>query len=343
MKYRVGVAGYGLSGRYFHLPLLRSLPDEYEVKALAAGSRAAEAARELPGVEIVRSAEELFRLPGLDLAVVATPSGLHEAHARAALEAGLAVVLEKPFAASAEEAEGLIRTAEAAGRPLAVFHNRRWDADFLTLCGLLENGRLGEISEAEFRWERFRPVVQDRWKERPGPGSGLLWDLGPHLFDQASRLFGPFDWVQADVQAQRPGAVTDDWFHAVLGAGPRRIILHAGFLAPGADFHYRVHGAGATFRTFGEDGQEAALKSGALPGCPGWGAMPGAGLLSFPDGTGERLDLSGGDWREFYRTLAAALDGRGPLPVDPAGALETLRLMEAAKASSETGRRIILR
>lgn len=342
MSRKAGIVGYGLSGRTFHLPLIRSLPVDFEVSAVAAGSRFEEAARELPEARIVRTAEELFRLPGLDLAVIASPSGLHAAHARAALEAGLAVVLEKPFASTVREAETLIRASEAAGLPLAVFHNRRWDADFRTLSGLLDRDALGEVSEAEFRWERFRPSVQDRWKERPGPGSGLLWDLGPHLFDQACRLFGPFDWVMADVAAQRPGTRVDDWFHAVLGSGKRRIILHAGCLAPDTGFHYRVHGAKATFRTFGEDGQEAVLRAGGLPGSPGWGTMPGAGLLSRPDGSEERMDLAGGDWREFYRGLAAALAGRGSLPVEPAGALETLRLMEAAKVSSETGRRVTL-
>lgn len=342
MSHTVGLAGYGLSGKTFHLPLIRSLPGEFELVAVAAGSRSEEARRDLPGVRIVRTAEELFSLSGLDLAVIATPSGLHADHARAALEAGLAVVLEKPFAASLREAEDLVRLSESVGKPLLVFHNRRWDADFRTLGSLLETGRLGDVSEAEFRWERFRPLVQDRWKERPQPGSGLLWDLGPHLFDQALLLFGPFDWVLADLAVQRPGAQVDDWFHVVLGAGTRRIILHAGCLAPNPGFHYRIHGSLGTFQTFGEDGQEAVLRAGGLPGCTGWGTMPGAGLMVRPDGSEERMDLAGGDWRDFYRGLVSALDGSGRLPVDPEGALKTLRLMEAARASSETGRRIIL-
>lgn len=343
MSYTVGLAGYGLAGRTFHIPLIRSLPREYELSAVAAGSRCEEARKDLPGVRIVRTAEELFRLPGLDLAVVATPSGLHAAHARAALEAGLAVVLEKPFASSVQEGETLVRLSESCGKPLQIFHNRRWDADFRTLERILKDRGLGDISEAEFRWERFRPSVQDRWKERPGPGSGLLWDLGPHLFDQALRLFGPFEWVLADVAAQRPGARVDDWFHVVLGGGSRRIILHAGCLAPDPGHHYRIHGSLGTFRTFGEDGQEAHLRAGDLPGCPGWGTMPGAGLLVRTDGTEERLDLVGGDWREFYRSMASALDGTGGFPVDPEGALETLRLMEAARVSSNTGQRVILK
>ena len=342
MRYRTGVAGYGASGRYFHLPLLRSLPDQFEVCAVAAGSRVSEAERDLPGIAIVRTAEELFKLPGLDLAVIATPSGLHAAHAGSALRSGLHVVLEKPFASTLEEAEGLLQAAGQAGLRLTVFHNRRWDADFRTLRGLLEDGRLGSVTEAEFRWERWRPSVQDRWKERPGPGSGLLWDLGPHLFDQADRLFGPFEWVWADIQAQRPGARTDDWFHVLLGKGPSRVILHAGSSSPSEGFHYRVQGKAASFQTFGEDGQESALKSGVLPGGMGWGLMPGAGLLSFPDGTEERVDLAGGDWREFYRGLARSLNGEGPPPVEPVEALGVLVLMEAARESSETGRRIML-
>ncbi len=342
MRRQVGLAGYGLSGRIIHRSLIRSLPEDFELAAVAAGSRGAEARAENPGARVVETAEELFRLPGLDLAVIATPSGLHAAHARAALEAGLAVVLEKPLASDLPEAEGLLEASGKAGLTVAVFHNRRWDADFRTLRNLLRDDRLGDVREAEIRWEKFRPSVQDRWKERPGPGSGALWDLGPHLFDQANLLFGPFDWVQADVAALRPGARTDDWFHVLLGAGTRRVVLHAGSQAPRPDFHFRVHGSRATFRTFGEDPQEARLRAGGAPGESGWGTLPGAGLLSFPDGREERVDLTGGDWREFYRALAADLDGRGPGPVEPAGALDTLRLMEAARTSSESGRRILL-
>lgn len=343
MKIRVGVAGYGLSGKTFHIPLLRSLGDDFDLRAVAAGSRVEEAGRDLPDVRIVATAEELALLPDLDLAVIATPSALHAAHARTALEAGLHVMLEKPFAATEREAHGLIDLARKRSRLLTVFHNRRFDSDFLTLRNLLADGKLGAVREAEFRWERYRPQVKARWKELPGPGSGLLWDLSPHLFDQANLLFGPFEWVMADVQAQRPNAQADDWFHVVLGSHTSRVILHAGSLAPCPGFHYRVHGERASFFTYGEDPQEGLLRSGAAPGCPLWSRMPGAGVLVRPDGSEDRLDLSGGDWRDFYRALAAALRGEGLVPVEPGQALGVLRLMEAARRSSDEGNRIRLK
>ncbi len=342
MRIRAGIVGYGLSGRTFHLPLLRSLPALYELRAVAAGSRAEKAAAELPGVSVVSAAEDLFRLLDLDLAVIATPAALHSAHARAALDAGLHVVLEKPFSSDSSAARSILDTAERRGRLLTVFHNRRLDSDFRSLASLLDRGELGPVNEAEFRWERFRPGVRDRWKERAGPGSGLLWDLGPHLFDQASMLFGPFDWVLADTAAQRSGAETEDWFHVVLGKGTLRVVLHGGCLAPSPGFRYRVHGERGTFLSFGEDPQEALLRAGKLPGCPGWARMPGAGLLVRPDGSEERLDLSGGDWREFYVALASAIRGESQPPVNPEEALRVLELMEAAKRSSDSGLRIPL-
>ena len=342
MKYRVGVAGYGLSGKNFHIPLLKSLSQDYEIRAVAAGKRVREASSDLPDTIVVASAEELFRVPDLDLVVIATPSGLHAAHARAALEAGLHVVLEKPFATTLSEADGLIETAHRKGRILTIFHNRRYDADFRFVRHIIERGELGAAYEAEFRWDRFRPQVRDRWKERPGPGSGLLWDLSPHLFDQANILFGPFDWIWANTETQRDGAGADDWFHVVLGRGKVRVILHAGSMAPHAGFHYRIHGETGTFLSYGEDSQEWLLRSGERPGCTGWGTLPKPAVLFRPDGSEERSEPAGGDWRDFYRALAPALGGMGPVPVDALEARGVLALMAAARASSENGRRVDL-
>jgi len=321
---------------------LKSLPDEYEIRAVAAGSRAKEAALDLPEAVVVASAEELFRLSNLDLAVIATPSGLHAGHARMALDAGLHVVMEKPFAATIDEAEALLPIARGKKKILTVFHNRRFDSDFLALKSILKNKELGEVREAEFRWERYRPQVRTRWKEQKGSGSGLLWDLSPHLFDQANILFGPFDWVMADIEAQRKGAEVDDWFHIILGSGKTRVILHCGSLAVYKGFHYRVYGTQGTYLSYGDDSQESLLQQGEAPGCPGWGFMPGSGRLIRPDGSEERRDLSGGDWRDFYRVLATALRGTGNAPVDPEEALRVLALMEAARESSHCGRRIVL-
>ncbi|MCK7503660.1 MAG: hypothetical protein MZV70_05785 [Desulfobacterales bacterium] len=331
----------------FHLPLLRSLPDEYEVKR--PGGREPGSTRRRASFPDVQDRQVRGGTlpppgarPGRDRHSRAACTA---AHARAALEAGLAVVLEKPFAASVRgSGRPWSARRRPPDRPLAVFHNRRWDADFLTLARAPgTKAALGEISEAEFRWERYPPDpsgTAGRSAPDRDPGSCGTWvptssTRPPGSSDpstgcrRTSRPSGPaLPRTTGSTRCSAPGRGGSSCTRAVL--------------APDPGFHYRIHGAAATFRTFGEDGQEAVLRSGGVPGGPGWGTMPGAGLLSLPDGTGERLDLSGGDWREFYRGLAAALDGRGPLPVDPSGALETLRLMEAAKASSETGRRIIL-
>ncbi|MBP6798338.1 MAG: oxidoreductase, partial [Luteimonas sp.] len=246
-------------------------------------------------------------------------------------------------APSLEEARQVVAAARDAGRIASVFQNRRWDGDFLTLRRLVEDGALGEVAELHSHFDRFRPQVPDRWRERAGPGTGLWFDLGPHLVDQALQLFGMPLSVQADIALQREGAVVDDFFHVLLRYPRLRVALHAGALVPAHGLRFAAHGTGGSFVKHGLDPQEAALKAGIAPGSPGWGHDPLAGTLTRV-GEGGRtttpVDGLPGDYRGYYAALREAIHGRGEPPVTAAQALDVMRVLEAGHASARAGRAI---
>jgi predicted dehydrogenase len=336
---RVGLIGFGLAARTFHLPLLRATPG-YRLAAVAS-TRPAEVAAALPDVETVSDYAALPSHPGLDLVVVATPNDSHAALAGAALRAGRHVVVDKPFTVTLAEARRLGREAEAGGRLLAVFHNRRWDSDFLTVRDALRRGLAGEVVRLESRLDRFRPQVRDRWRERSGPGAGVLYDLGPHLIDQALVLFGPPDTVQATLTTQRAGAEVVDSFHLVLGYGRRMVILEAGNLVAGGSARFTVHGDRAALVKRGSDVQEDQLKAGVAPGSDGWGADPDP-LVIHDGATGETRILPAlpGDQRGYYLALREAAAGRAPNPVPPAQGAAVMAIIEAALRSEAEGCRV---
>src|SRR5215211_3877489 len=221
----VGLIGYGLGGSAFHAPLIAAEP-RLRLEAVVT-SRAGQVERDHPGTRVAGSAEELLADPAVELVVVAAPNAVHYELAAAALRAGRHVVVDKPFTLSAADADELIALAEATDRRLSVFHNRRWDGDFLTVRRCLDTGLLGNVSSFTSRYDRFRPVPKGSWKEQDVPGSGILYDLGPHLIDQALQLFGRPGTVWADVGIQRPGVGAVDYLHLVLGYGRLRVLLHA--------------------------------------------------------------------------------------------------------------------
>jgi scyllo-inositol 2-dehydrogenase (NADP+) len=337
----VGLVGYGLGGSVFHAPLIRAEP-RLRLHAVVT-SRADQVGRELPGVRVVASAEELLADPAVELVVVAAPNSVHHALAAAALRAGRHVVVDKPFTLATADADELIALAAAADRRLSVFHNRRWDGDFLTVRRVLEGGALGEVAELVSRYDRFRPAPRGSWKEAAVPGSGVLWDLGPHLIDQALVLFGRPRTVWADVGVQRPGVEAVDYAHLVLGYGRLRVLLHAGMLVRDPGPRFEVHGDRGSFITWGLDDQEQALRAGGRPGDPGWGSVPPdrQGILtSEVAGLELRGRLAGvpGDYGAFYAAMAAAVAGEGPVPVAPAEARDTVAVIELALQSSRDGR-----
>src|ERR671922_157603 len=218
--------------------------------------------------------DALLEDPAVELAVVAAPNALHHRLAGAALRAGRHVVVDKPLVTSSAEADELIGLAGEQGRLLSVFHNRRWDGDYLTVRHCVRAGLLGRVSTYIARYDRFAPRPAGGWREGAEPGAGVLWDLGAHLVDQALRLFGLPATVWADVGIQRPGAVADDYFHLVLGYGELRAILHAGSLVRAPGPRFEVHGDRGSFVKHGVDAQAVLLEAGERPGDPGWGIEP---------------------------------------------------------------------
>lgn len=336
----VGLVGFGMAARDLHAPLIGAEPG-LALRAVVS-SDPAKVHRDLPAVPVVSTVDELLADDAVELVVVAAPTAVHAEVAAAALRAGRHVVVDKPLAVTVVEADELVALAAAAGRQLAAFHQRRWDSDHLSLARCVHSGQLGRVATYQVRYDRFRPEVVDRWRERPGPGAGLLYDLGSHLVDQALQLFGPPATVWADVGSQRPGATVDDYFHLVLGYGPLRAILHAGslVLAPGP--RLEVHGDAGSFVWDGMDGQVAALLAGARPGEAGWGESGGAGTLTTVDGA-RPVDRVPGAYQDFYRGMAAAVRGEGPVPVPATEAREVIRVLETALRSTAEGRTIHLR
>ncbi len=291
-----------------------------------------------PGARPVAELAAALADPAIGLVVIATPNALHAPQATAALDAGKAVVIDKPFALGLAEARAVAARAEAFGRLLSVFHNRRWDADFLALKGELDSGRLGAIHTFESHFDRFRPEVLDRWRERDGPGGGIWNDLGPHLIDQALVLFGRPLGVACDLAVMRPGGQAIDWAHAVLRYADKRVILHADMTTPAPDIRFHVHGATASWLKSGLDVQENQLKAGLAVGGSGWGVDP-APPVRVDGATGRREVAPGppGDYRAFYDGIAAALLDGGPNPVPPEQALAVMEVLEAGMESA--GRR----
>ena len=338
MPLRVGLLGFGLGGAIFHAPLIASIP-AFELSAIVTSDpeRRAQAAARYPAAAILHRAEDLWsRAADLDVAVVATPNRSHVALARTALELGLAVVVDKPLAATADDARALIDEARKRQRPLTVFHNRRWDGDFLTVRRLIGDGALGEVWRFESRFERWRPVPRQGWRELadPADAGGLLFDLGTHLIDQALTLFGKAVRIHGELKQRRPAVVVDDdVFVALEHASGVVSHLWMSSAAAQAGPRFRVLGSRAAYTKYGMDVQEDALRGGARPDGGSWGedAVERYGLLG-ADAALQPVATERGAYQQFYENLAGALTARGPMPVDPLDAVAVLEVIEAIKA-----------
>ena len=311
-----------------------------ELSSIVTSGHADEARAAHPNANIVASADDLVGASDEhDLVVVAAPNRHHASLALAAIEAGLHVVVDKPLAPGSEEARRIADAARGAGVVASVFHNRRWDGDFLTLRRLVSDGSLGEVHRLESRFERWRPEVDaDRWREAadPADAGGVLFDLGPHVIDQALELLGPARSVYADVRTLRSGAeVDDDFFVAIEHESGARSHLWGTMAAAQLGPRLRALGSEAAYVKWGLDVQEDALRGGVSPSDPGFGEEPEEawGLLGTDDAS-EPVETEPGRYVEFYERMEQAIRTGEPAPVPLEAGIETLRIIEAARRSA---------
>jgi predicted dehydrogenase len=328
----VGLAGFGSSGRGIHAPLVQQAGMTIAAVSTADPQRAAQVRREVPGARVTDDLDALLAVAGLDLIVLATPSGLHARQARQCIDAGIAVVVDKPLATDAAQAFGVVQAARAAAVVLTVFQNRRFDAEHVAAREVVASGRLGEVFRHEFRWERWRPTPKDRWRENASAadGGGIMLDLHSHMIDAAVDLFGPIDTVYAEVAA-RTTAAEDDAFLACRHASDVMSHLGATSLSAAPGPRVRILGLGGAFllNQFEDDG------SGIYPDLAHADAAQCGWIYVGAQRTPVSRPAAG--QVDFYRQVKRALgtqDPQGAMPVDPYDAVHTLAVLDAARTSA---------
>lgn len=339
------IIGYGKSAKQFHVPLLKSNPGFKVTTVLQRSNN--DALNEFKNINIVRNLKDLLKDDAIDLVIITTPNHLHFDQAFDCLSADKHVVVEKPFTITTDQAEKLIRVARERERVLTVFQNRRWDGDYLTLRKLMEEGRVGSILEFESNYNRFRRLKKEEvWKETDLDGSGILYDLAPHLIDQALQLFGMPELVFADIRHQRSGKA-DDWFTIDLFYTNHKVTLKAGMLVSDPTPRFILRGDQGAFVKYGMDVQEEQLASGMLPHQKGWGVEPESDygiLYKIVDGIRkeERIKTIAGNYADFYTELLDAIFNKKDPPVDPESAKNTIKIIERAIQSNQEKRALKL-
>jgi predicted dehydrogenase len=346
----VGLVGFGTAGRIYHVPLIQAAPG-LELTVVVA-SDVDKVHGVLPDVQVHAKAQALFADPIIDLVVIASPNESHFPLAKAALAAGKHVVVDAPMTVTLAEARLLKSQSEQAGRLLSVFHNHRWDSDFLTLAQLVQDQRLGRVVSLTSRLDRFRPEVTDRWRESPRPGSGIWYDLGAHLLDQVVLLFGMPRAILLELGNQREGATIDDDFLALLDYDGLRVTLGASSLVAEPTPRFSVNGTLGSHVTYGLDPQEAWLAEGREPEID-WGQDPSPGWVQLAERTandtaGEALrrhevEALPGNYRAYYDAIAQSLLHGAPPPVTIEQAIDVMTLLETGLDSYRQARWVRLK
>jgi predicted dehydrogenase len=334
----VGLVGFGFAGRVFHAPIISAVTG-LKLRAIVQ-RKGDDASRVYPSAAQVRSVEELLAIPEIQLVAVATPNNSHYALAKQCLIAGKDVVVDKPFTTTYAEAKELVDLAGERRRLLMVYQNRRFDGDFRTLSNLLAENRLGRIVLFESHFDRYRLELRpDAWRERPEPGSGIFFDLGVHLLDQALLLFGTPEAITADIRIERQGSQVDDAFDVLLHYPRTRALLRASMIALAPDLRFLVRGEKGAYVKHGIDPQEEGLKRGEVPGGDSWGKekQESWGMLQSPDGA-ERVETEAGDYRLFYENVRDAILGKSKIAVTHEQMLNVMHGVELARRSSEERR-----
>lgn len=337
----VALFGYGYAGKTFHAPLITGVSGLNLAAVVSSDER--KVREDFPQVAVIASHDQVFADNNIELVVVATPNDTHYDLAKRALLAGKHVVVDKPFTTTSSEAEELIKLAREQNRFLSVFHNRRWDGDFLTVRRLLDEGVVGEVMHFESHFDRYRPEVRQRWREQAGAASGIWYDLGPHLLDQTLQLFGMPDAIQADLEMQRDKAQSVDFFHVVLRYRRMRAVLHAGALVAADSARFTIHGKLGSYIKFGLDTQEDALKRKIDVHDEVFGVDDRDGQLTIAsepfDGAAlvsKSRSTERGNYLAYYSGVHDALRNGAPNPVSPEDALAVMRLIELGSKSSDS-------
>ncbi len=342
---KVGLIGYGMAGRVFHAPVMAAVP--YLRLAKVVERRGQTSRERYPAVEVVREATTLFEDEEIELVVVATPSASHFELARQALLAHKHVVVDKPFTLTAAHAQELIDLARQQNKIVSTFHNRRWDGDFQTVRQIVKQGCLGRLVEYESHFDRFRNYFSPEraWRETAGPGGGVLFDLGPHLIDQALVLFGLPLRITADIRSQRDAGKADDQFELILHYDGLKVTLKAGLLVRQPGPRFALHGTEGSFVKYGVDPQEEALKGGRSPREPDWGVEPETawGTLNTQIGSLHfqgKIETVPGCYQSYYENVYQAIRGEAELLVKPEEARNTIRIIELAVQSNAEKRTV---
>lgn len=347
---KIGLMGYGFAGATFHAPVIEhcgargNAPGTpYARVAAIATSQPERALADYPSARVVADIDGLIASSDVECIVIATPNDTHYALAAKVLEAGKHVVVDKPVTLTAAQARTLARLAREHSVLFAPFHNRRWDGDFMTVRALIESGTLGRIVHFESHFDRFRPLVRVRWREQAARGGGLLFDLGPHLIDQALALFGAPESVYATVKQHRDHAGAPDYVHLLLGYADKEVVLHASALVAIEPPRFTVHGTRGSYVKAGLDTQEDQLKAGLRPGQAGFGGGNASGTLRAMEGDREverTVPTRDGAYVDFYRAVADAIGLGTPFPVSPQDAIDVMAIIELANESAREGKRL---
>jgi len=344
-KIIAGIASFGMSGKVFHAPLLSAHPG-FRLKTIVERSKH-EAKTLYPDVEIVNSIDTLFNDKEIELVIINTPDHTHAEIAHRALMARKNVVVEKPFTLQAGEGEDLLNLAVHKKKLLSVFHNRRWDGDFMTVKKIIENGLLGRLVEYEAHFDRFRNYIQPSWKEDASVGTGTIYNLGSHLIDQALVLFGMPEAVYADIRVLRTDGSVDDFFDINLYYTGLKVTLKASYLVKELGPKYHLNGTLGSYIKYGLDPQEEALKKGSQPTGKNWGKEPKKlwGILNTEKaGLPYRgpIETVRGNYMAYYDNIHGVLTKDKNLIVKPEEAINVIKIIETALESSRAGKKMRL-
>ena len=339
-----GIIGFGLSGKVFHAPFIHAHPGFCLVSVV---ERHHQHSKDLyPEINILKSHSELLKDKNIDLIVVATPNIYHYPMVKESLLAGKHVLVEKPFVPTSKEADELIGLSGETGKKIFVFQNRRWDGDFLTIKKLLAAGKFGDIKYYEAHFDRFSPEIKpDGWRDENMPGGGILYDLGAHLIDQALCLFGIPNSINANIKAERPDSRVDDCFDLKLIYNDKTIVLKAGMMVRDPGPRFIIEGTEGSFSKYGIDPQEAALKSGKIPGTDDWGSEESEYWGTLGSGAATPFDISripteNGNYMGFFDNVYDVLFKNKLQAILPEEARDVIFIIEKAFESSMKHRAI---